>query len=177
MSIFRRAMDYLGLGEDDAYDDYDDQDGVDRSVGAQRPVDPRRGDFDDQSRPVARQVTPRDTDPVPVRRSSFDDSSVQPRPVSGRQSSSVRTLGGGGPVQGEPHTVKAIRFNDIQEVANRFRDGNPVILNTEGCEDDVARRMIDFSSGLCYALHGKIEKVARGVYLLKPGPRQNTSDY
>jgi FtsZ-interacting cell division protein YlmF len=36
--------------------------------------------------------------------------------------------------------------------------------------------MIDFSSGLCYALHGKIEKVARGVYLLKPAPRPNV-DY
>ena len=177
MSIFRRAMDYLGLGEDDAYDDYDDQEGVDRSTGVARHADPRRSDFDDPSRPVARQITPRDTDPVPVRRGPVDDSSVQPRPVSGRQSSSVRTLGGGGAVQGEPHTVKAIRFNDIQEVANRFRDGNPVILNTEGCDDDVARRMIDFSSGLCYALHGKIEKVARGVYLLKPGPRPGPSDY
>jgi cell division inhibitor SepF len=177
MSIFRRAMDYLGLGEDDAYDDYDDQEAADRSGAAQRPADPRRNDLDDPSRPSPRQVTPRDTDPVPVRRGGFDDSSIQPRPVSGRQSSSVRTIGGPGPAQGEPHTVKAIRFNDIQEVANRFRDGNPVILNTEGCEDDVARRMIDFSSGLCYALHGKIEKVARGVYLLKPAPRPAQPDF
>ena len=170
-------MDYLGLGEDDAYDDYDDQEGVDRSGAAARPVDSRRNEFDEGSRPTPRQVTPRDTDPLPARRPVFDDSSVQPRPVSGRQSSSVRTIGGAAAVQGEPHTVKAIRFNDIQEVANRFRDGNPVILNTEGCDDDVARRMIDFSSGLCYALHGKIEKVARGVYLLKPAPRPSQTDY
>ena len=167
-------MDYLGLGEDDAYDDYDDQGGVDRSGGAQRPVD-QRGGYDD-SRPVVRQVSPRDSDPVPTpRRPQVDDSSVQPRPISGRQGSSVRTLGGSG--QGETHTVKAIRFNDIQEVANRFREGNPVILNTEGCDDETARRMIDFSSGLCYALHGKIEKVARGVYLLKPDTRSANSEY
>jgi len=87
----------------------------------------------------------------------------------------VRTLGGS--VQGETYTVKAIRFNDIQEVANRFRDGSPVILNTEGCDDEVARRMIDFSSGLCYAMHGKIEKVARGVYLLKPAARSTQPEY
>lgn len=167
-------MDYLGLGEDDAYDDYDDHDQADRSGGVSRNADPRGG-FDD-SRPVARQVSPRDTDPVPTpRRPQFDDSSVQPRPISARQGSSVRTLGG--PVQGETHTVKAIRFNDIQEVANRYRDGNPVILNTEGCDDEVARRMIDFSSGLCYALHGKIEKVARGVYLLKPDTRAANPEY
>ena len=141
-------MDYLGLGEDDAYDDYDDHDAVDRSGGVSRTADPRGG---------------------------FDDLSVQPRPISARQGSSVRTLGGSN--QGETHTVKAIRFNDIQEVANRFRDGYAVILNTEGCDDEVARRMIDFSSGLCYALHGKIEKVARGVYLLKPDTRSANPEY
>jgi FtsZ-interacting cell division protein YlmF len=37
--------------------------------------------------------------------------------------------------------------------------------------------MIDFSSGLCYALHGKIEKVARGVYLLKPDNRPANPEY
>lgn len=164
MSIFRRAMDYLGLGEDDAYDDYDD---VEPS-----PV----REVDDPSRPTSRQVTPRDVDPVPARRTSVDDSSVQPRPVSGRQASSVRTIGSGG-APGETYTVKALRFNDIQEVANRFRDGHPVILNTEGCDADVARRMVDFSSGLCYGLHGKIEKVAKGVYLLKPSPRATVVEY
>jgi cell division inhibitor SepF len=176
MSIFKRAMEYLGLGEDDAYDDYDDGEVVDRSGGLARGGDPRRTDADDFSRPVARQVTPRDTDPVPpARRYGVDDSSVQPRPISGRTGSTVRTIGGPA-AQGEPYTVKAIRFNDIQEVANRFRDGHPVILNTEGCDADVARRMVDFSSGLCYGLHGKIEKVAKGVYLLKPAARP-AADY
>lgn len=157
-------MDYLGLGEDDAYDDYDDADAA------------TVRDVDEPSRPVARQVTPRDVDPVPTRRAAADDSSVQPRPVSARQASSVRTIGGAA-TTGEPFTVKALRFNDIQEVANRFRDGHPVILNTEGCDAEVARRMVDFSSGLCYGLHGKIEKVAKGVYLLKPSPRAVVVDY
>ena len=175
MSIFKRAMEYLGLGEDDAYDDYDDGEIIDRSGGMARGVDPRRADPDDISRPVARQVTPRDIDPVPPRRYPADDSAVQPRPSSGRSGGMVRTIGGPA-AQGEPYTVKAIRFNDIQEVANRFRDGHPVILNTEGCDADVARRMVDFSSGLCYGLHGKIEKVAKGVYLLKPAARPS-ADY
>ncbi len=164
MTIFRRAMEYLGLGEDDAYDDYDD---VEAS-----PV----READEPSRPVARQVTPRDVDPVPARRANVDDSSVHPRPIAPRQASSVRTIGGPA-APGEPYTVKALRFNDIQEVANRFRDGHPVILNTEGCDAEVARRMVDFSSGLCYGLHGKIEKVAKGVYLLKPSPRASIVEY
>ena len=176
MSIFRRALDYLGLGEEDAYDDYDDEFQGDRTGAGTRPMDQRRSEFDDGSRPVVRQVTPRDTDPLPTpRRPVFDDSSGQSRPGQTQRSTSVRTLGGS--VQGETYTVKAIRFNDIQEVANRFRDGSPVILNTEGCDDEVARRMIDFSSGLCYAMHGKIEKVARGVYLLKPAARSTQPEY
>ena len=41
-------------------------------------------------------------------------------------------------------------------------------MNLDACERDVARRLIDFASGLCYALDGSMEKVANGVYLLRP---------
>ena len=68
----------------------------------------------------------------------------------------------------EPHTVRPRRFDQAQEVADKFKDGQPVILNLEGTERDVARRLIDFASGICYALDGSMEKVATGVYLLKP---------
>ena len=60
------------------------------------------------------------------------------------------------------------RFDQAQEVADRFKEGQPVIMNIEGAEREVARRLIDFASGLCYALDGSMEKVATGVYLLKP---------
>ena len=45
-----------------------------------------------------------------------------------------------------------------------------MILNLESAERDVARRLIDFASGVCYSLDGSMEKVATGVYLLKPAP-------
>ena len=60
------------------------------------------------------------------------------------------------------------RFDQAQEVADRFKEGNPVIMNLEGADREVARRLIDFASGLCYGLDGSMEKVANGVYLLKP---------
>jgi cell division inhibitor SepF len=72
----------------------------------------------------------------------------------------------------EPHTVRPRRFDQAQEVADKFKDGQPVIMNLEGTERDVARRLIDFASGICYALDGSMEKVATGVYLLKPPPPQ-----
>ena len=62
------------------------------------------------------------------------------------------------------------RFDQAQEVADKFKDGQSVILNLENTERDVARRLIDFASGVCYSLDGSMEKVATGVYLLKPAP-------
>jgi len=79
----------------------------------------------------------------------------------------------------EPHTVRPRRFDQAQEVADKFKDGQPVIMNLEGTERDVARRLIDFASGICYSLDGSMEKVATGVYLLKPPPQrpQRHDDY
>ena len=76
----------------------------------------------------------------------------------------------------EPHTVRPRRFDQAQEVADKFKDGQPVIMNLEGTEREIARRLIDFASGICYALDGSMEKVATGVYLLKPPPRQARYD-
>jgi cell division inhibitor SepF len=76
----------------------------------------------------------------------------------------------------DPYTVRPRRFDSAQEIADKFRDGLPVIMNLEATERDVSRRLIDFASGLCYGLNGSMEKVATGVYLLKPpGSRQGHS--
>jgi cell division inhibitor SepF len=97
------------------------------------------------------------------------DSTVNPRPLNQppRQASATRVIPGGG----EPYTIKPKRFDSAQELADKFKEGQPVIMNLEGAERDVSRRLIDFASGLCYALNGSMEKVATGVYLLKPVQR------
>jgi cell division inhibitor SepF len=53
-------------------------------------------------------------------------------------------------------------------VADRFKDGTAVIMNLQATEDAIARRLVDFASGLVYGLDGKIELVANRVYLLSP---------
>jgi len=73
---------------------------------------------------------------------------------------------------GEPSTVRPRRFDQAQELADKFKHGQSVILNLESTERDVARRLIDFASGVCYSLDGSMEKVATGVYLLKPSPER-----
>ncbi len=179
MSIFKRAMDYLGLGADEAYDDYDVPEETDRPMrgqrrdeGPRRTVDPHADYYEDLGARPPRQTLPsRDIEPVPVRRSpGNDDSSVQPRPSNPRQGSNVRAIPPAVSAT-EPHTVRPRRFDQAQEVADRFKDGMAVIMNLESTERDVSRRLIDFASGLCYALNGSMEKVATGVYLLKPPSR------
>ena len=77
----------------------------------------------------------------------------------------------------EPPTVRPRRFAQAQEVADAFKTGTPVIMNLEGTDREVARRLIDFASGICYALDGTMEKVATGVYLLKPATRRSSDGY
>ncbi|HEX9122552.1 MAG TPA: cell division protein SepF [Actinomycetota bacterium] len=66
------------------------------------------------------------------------------------------------------HKSEPRRFNEAREVADRFKGGIPVIMNLQSTDDTIARRLVDFASGLVYGLDGKIEMVANRVYLLTP---------
>jgi cell division inhibitor SepF len=69
---------------------------------------------------------------------------------------------------GSIHKSEPRRFNEAREIADRFKDGIPVIMNLQSTDDTIARRLVDFASGLVYGLDGKIEMVANRVYLLTP---------
>ena len=161
-------MDYLGLSGEEAYDDYDMSMEYERPqrVGRPAPEQGRRSNFDPEyssetQRPAARPMRVDDTGAA--RRP--DDSGLQVRPVgTARMSPTVRTI----PTAGETVTVRPRNFNQAQEIADHFKDGVPVIVNLEGADREMSRRIIDFASGMCYALSGTMEKVGSGVYLLKP---------
>jgi cell division inhibitor SepF len=168
-------MEYLGLGPDDAYDDYDD--------GPEPEPPGRQRHRDDHSRANSKSSWPAEPDSgavraVPARPSfpsrdfesgrrsaapSSDESGMPSRPRSSSRSAAP-------PPTAEPATVRPRRFDQAQELADRFKEGNSVILNLESADRDVTRRLVDFASGVCYALDGTMEKVATGVYLLKPAP-------
>ena len=59
-------------------------------------------------------------------------------------------------------------FGDAQEMADRFLADQPVIINLQGVDAELSRRIIDFASGVCYGLGGSMEKVATQVYLMTP---------
>ena len=80
----------------------------------------------------------------------------------------IRTIPKTQPSAGAIHRAEPKRFNEARDLGERFKDGVPVIMNLQGTEDSIARRLVDFASGLVFAQNGKIELVAQRVYLLTP---------
>ena len=66
------------------------------------------------------------------------------------------------------HFVVPESFNDAQDVGNKFKDSIPVILNLQGVDPALSMRIIDFASGLTYALDGGMQKIADKTFLLTP---------
>ncbi len=108
------------------------------------------------------------------RRDEFDDIFADDSPRESRPRDPRAALGGHGGNGGsaaamdQVHLVVPKAFNDAQEIANQFKDGIPVILNLQGIDADLSKRLIDFSSGLTYALDGGMQRIADKVFLLTP---------
>ena len=78
--------------------------------------------------------------------------------------------------QKQPHVVEPTSFNQAQEVADKFKANQPVAMDLLDVDRELSRRLIDFSSGLCYGLGGNMEKVANHIYLLTPSGVEVTAD-
>ena len=105
------------------------------------------------------------------RRDEIDDIFADD-PAMERRTTSLRPVGGARPNgrSGEVrvHLVVPKNFNDVQDVADKFKDAIPVIINLQGADTDLSKRLIDFSSGLTYALDGGMQRIADKVFLLTP---------
>ena len=144
--MLRKAMVYLGL-TDDEFEDYDYEEPAPAPGPARRYAEPEPAVS--AVRPVAREVP-----------EANNGVTVTPRP------SVVRPIT---PMHGaRVHVVAPGRFSDAQEIGDRFRNGQPVVVNLQANDRELSRRMIDFCSGVTYALSGEMEKVADHVFLLAP---------
>jgi cell division inhibitor SepF len=169
-------MDYLGLGPDDAYDDYDASVAVERPLPRRRPEPRGRmvrqeeeyDDYEEYEDDMVDQRAARAPRGVNTRApQQRDDSSVQVRPsASGlRAQPTVRPLSAN---SAQPVEVRPTRYDQAKEVADLFKNGNSVLLNIGSADSEVARRLLDFTSGLIYGMQGTMEKVSPGVFLIKP---------
>lgn len=177
MSMWRRAMLYLGLGPDEDYE-YDDS-GYDAMYD--QPGDvvaPARGPSRRTSyAPDATGPSPALGTVRPLSREEYTGPSVPAGPGPGgemRGSGTVRPVAA--PVSAKPFTVSPDSFNEVQQIADRFMGRTPVIMNLQGVERDLSRRFVDFASGLCYGLSGHMERVTSQVYLLTPSNVEVSSE-
>ena len=177
MSMFRREMDYLGLGPDDAYDDYDASIATERpaaratrGAGASRRPQPQQivDDYEDEVDDEY-EVAPRPrgaTRPTSARaQAQRDDSSVQVRPSGASTGGTVRKLT---QTTAEPVAIRPTRYDQAKDIADLLRSGQPVAMNIGAADSEIARRLIDFASGMTYGMESKMEKIAPGVFLLTP---------
>jgi cell division inhibitor SepF len=156
---WQKALVYFGLAEErHAHDDYDDDDRPSR----EREREPE-AELQDRytDRPNVRRLR--------RRRDEFDDifADDDDEPA-GRPTSRLRTVNGGGTRDVRVHLVIPKSFNDAQQVADKFKDSVPVILNLQGVDTDLSKRLIDFASGLTYALDGGMQRIADKVFMLTP---------
>ena len=149
---WHRALVYFGLAEErdpyvDDEEDYEPEAQIEeryrerpnvRRLGGRR----RRDEFDD----------------------IFADDDVPSRPTTVLRS--VRGANGRSDVR--VHLVIPKSFNDAQQVADKFKDQIPVVLNLQGVDTDLSKRLIDFASGLTYALDGGMQRIADKVFMLTP---------
>jgi cell division inhibitor SepF len=156
--VWNRTLVYFGIAEEDEEewdeDGYVTNEELERTY-AERPnvrrlsTRRRQGrEFDDWT----------DPEPAPSRAAAASrQRRPELQPVPSQTNASVRV-----------HLVVPRSFNDAQTIADRFKDYTPVILNLQGVDSELSKRLIDFASGLTYALDGGMQRIADKVFLLTP---------
>lgn len=115
-----------------------------------------------------------DDEEVDAGKTSFDsDHSVTPMPSSPAASSAASTpREQSNPFQGgrvsRITTIHPKTYEDAQMVGRAIRDGIPVVLNLTGVAEPIAYRIVDFSAGVVFGVHGSMERVTPRVFLLSP---------
>ncbi|MCL4413398.1 MAG: cell division protein SepF [Acidimicrobiales bacterium] len=156
--FMKRTMAYLGLVEDDEYEEYDDYEA--RSPRAARPASY-------QSPPAEPEESQASQVGGSIRTLQRErEEATQGAPSTSSRPAVVRPLPSDAAAR--VHVVAPTEFVDAKQIADRVMASQPVIINLQVGGAELRRRMIDFCSGVAYALNGKMERVADKVYLITP---------
>jgi cell division inhibitor SepF len=149
MSFWQKTMLWLGLGPDEMYEGMSD--------GTQSRNWPNEYDQNE--------VVPSASGKNPLKVRSRENL-TEKKSTSTQSTGTVRPLRPARSVK--PKTEEPKSFNEVTGFADRYTAGNAVLVKLRGVEYAVARRIIDFASGLCYAEKGKMERMGNQEYLLIP---------
>ena len=146
--LWSRTLVYFGIAEDEEWDDDDVPTSEQRLEESYRRRDRQN---------VRRLPSTADGDEW--------ESEESPSPRRDR-SSRLRSVSA--PAPAKVHLVAPRAFNDAKQIADRFKAQIPVIINLQSADTELSKRLIDFASGLTYALDGGMQRVADKVFLLTP---------
>lgn len=160
MSMWRKAMVALGLQDDEDDADFLGYDtSQDTGYSNFRDREPKTIDEPDKITRPSAMPTSRNRD-APTVRTIAPEESVRP--------STIRTMPMTAPASPSVHVCEPKSFNDAQEIGERLKLGRPVIMNLGGLPRELQRRLIDFASGLAFAIDGSMSRVDEHVFLLTP---------
>jgi cell division inhibitor SepF len=165
--LWHRTLVYFGMADEDEdeFDDVGEEAERDREKSSRSAGYAAESDLEQsyRERPNVRKLGPR------RRGEDFDEIFAEDAPVgAGARATAVRPVEGGRRDGVEVSLVVPRSFNDAQQIADKFKGSVPVILNLQTADTDLAKRLIDFASGLTYALDGGMQRVADKVFLLTP---------
>ena len=194
MSTLHKVKAYFGMAPMDDYDDeyYEDDRDTGRGRGFSRrgdrfaddsyDRDPRH-DYDDREADYAPtggfrtaydggydepRFRPREFDPHEVPRSRFAPLRGSTRGALAMDPRRMAELFEAGSPLSKITTLRPKDYSEARTIGERFRDGQPVIMDLVSMDNADAKRLVDFAAGLAFALRGSFDKVATKVFLLAP---------
>ena len=150
MARFKKVMYYLGLSADEEYEQPVDE-GFYYDEYEEEPAEP--------------------LEPIAPASPSYAASPVAPTSEAGftplsSNSSTVRLMPP--PSKTKVQIITPHTFQEVKEIGDYLKNAQPIVVNLQETHQEVSRRIVDFSSGVCFALGGQMERVADLVYLLAP---------
>jgi len=151
MGVMDKFLNYMKLNDedDDYYDDYDDYD-------------------DSEEMEVPRKITP-------AKESSFDtDSDKAKKPMAKVTPIRTKKMSGNGM---EVCVIKPTTVEDAREITETLLANRTVVLNLEGLDVEIAQRIIDFTSGSCFAISGNLQKISHYIFIITPASVDISGDF
>ena len=163
MGVMDKFLNYMKLNdnEDDNYEnDFLDEDEQEEPVAPKKSFTPKApaadDDYEDEPR---RPVVQR-----PV---------ITPNKVTPMRSSAKKASAGGM----EVCVIKPQNFEDAREITETLLKNRTIVMNLEGLDVDIAQRILDFTSGSCYAINGNLQKISMYIFIITPASVDISGDF
>lgn len=180
MSFLDKILNAVKLNDDyDDDDEFFDDDDFEESPKPKKRFFKKLDDDDDFDEPVEKPKASRTVKSAKETTAKTTSSTAKAKTTAKpKTSSKITPLSGRTSVANmEVCVIKPNSMEDTREIADTLLDNCTVLLNLEGIDVEVAQRVIDFSSGTCYALGGSLQKVSSYIFVMTPANVDITGDF